>query len=69
MTAAFTVEDIVALGRQDSLTRAVLAEWAEHGTPQQREYLHGLLTAESESRQASRRHRLLRAVKFPGLKL
>lgn len=63
-----TVDDIVALGRQASLTSTVLADWAEHGTPKQREYLHGLLTAEAESRQASRRHRLLRAAKLPTLK-
>jgi DNA replication protein DnaC len=63
-----TVDDIVALGRQASLTSSVLADWAEHGTPKQREYLHGLLTAECEARQASRRHRLLRAAKLPTLK-
>lgn len=68
MTTTITVEDIVALGRQTSLTSAVLADWAEHGTPKQREYLHVLLTAECESRQASRRHRLLRAAKLPTLK-
>lgn len=42
----------------------MLAAWAEHGTPKQREYLHGLLTAEAQSR----RHRLLRAAKLPALK-
>ncbi|MDN5742920.1 MAG: IS21-like element helper ATPase IstB [Yaniella sp.] len=63
-----SVDDIVTLGRQAALTSTVLAKWAEHGTPKQREYLHGLLTAETESRQASRRHRLMRAAKLPTLK-
>lgn len=63
-----SIDDIVTLGRQSSLTTTVLADWAERGTPKQREYLHGLLAAEVESRQASRRHRLLRAAKLPTLK-
>jgi hypothetical protein len=37
-----TVQDIIETGRQSSLTGTVLAEWAEKGTPKQREYLHGL---------------------------
>lgn len=68
MTTTMSVDDIVALGRQTSLTTTVLAAWAEHGTPKQREYLHGLLSAEVASRQQSRRHRLLRAAKLPTLK-
>ena len=63
-----SIDDIVTLGRQSSLTTAVLTDWAERGTPKQREYLHGLLAAEVESRQISRRHRLLRAAKLPALK-
>jgi len=63
-----SIDDIVTLGRQSSLTTSVLADWAERGTPKQREYLHGLLAAEVESRQISRRHRLLRAAKLPTLK-
>lgn len=63
-----SIDDIIDLGRQSSLTTAVLADWAERGTPKQREYLHGLLAAEVESRQISRRHRLLRAAKLPALK-
>lgn len=46
----------------------VLAEWAEKGTPEHREYLHGMLLAEHESRQASRRQRLLSAARLPALK-
>ena len=68
MTTPITIDDIVTLGRQSSLTTTVLADWAERGTPKQREYLHGLLTAEVESRHISRRHRLLRAAKLPTLK-
>lgn len=63
-----TVQDIMETGRQASLTHTVLAEWAEKGTPKQREYLHGMLTAEHESRQASRRQRLLTAARLPALK-
>ncbi|WP_174843217.1 IS21-like element helper ATPase IstB [Cryobacterium glaciale] len=63
-----TVQDIMDTGRQASLTHSVLAEWAEKGTPKQREYLHGMLTAEHESRQASRRQRLLTAARLPALK-
>src|SRR5699024_12764116 len=63
-----SIDDIIDLGRQSSLTTSVLAEWAERGTPKQREYLHGLLAAEVESRHVSRRHRLLRAAKLPALK-
>ena len=50
-----TVQDVIETGRQASLANTVLAEWAEKGTPKQREYLHGMLLAEHESRQASRR--------------
>ncbi|WP_199184236.1 IS21-like element helper ATPase IstB [Cryobacterium sp. Y62] len=63
-----TVQDIMETGRQASLTHTVLAGWAEKGTPKQREYLHGVLTAEHESRQASRRQRLLTAARLPALK-
>jgi len=63
-----TAQDIVETGRQASLTHSVLVEWAEKGTPKQREYLHGVLLAEHESRQASRRQRLLSAARLPALK-
>ncbi|WP_199184158.1 IS21-like element helper ATPase IstB [Cryobacterium sp. Y62] len=63
-----TVQDIMETGRQASLTNTVLAAWAEKGTPKQREYLHGMLTAEHESRQASRRQRLLPVARLPAVK-
>ena len=63
-----TVQDIIEAGRQSSLTGSVLAEWAEKGTPKQREYLHGMIAAEHESRQESRRQRLLTAARLPALK-
>ena len=59
---------VVDTGRQASLTSTVLAEWAEKGTPKQREYPRGLLLAEHESRQESRRQRLLRSARLPALK-
>lgn len=62
------VAQILEVGRAASLTTTVLAEWAERGTPKQREYLLGLLTAEHESRQQARRQRLLRAARLPTLK-
>lgn len=68
ITATASVEDVVAAGRQAALTTAVLDNWARKGTPKQREYLLGLLRAEHASRQASRRHRLLKAAHLPALK-
>jgi DNA replication protein DnaC len=62
-----TAQDIIDTGRHTSLTASVLAEWAEKGTPKQREYLHGVLAAEHESRQESRRQRLLRAARLPAM--
>lgn len=67
-TATVEVEAIVSAGRAASLTGTVLAEWAAKGTPKQREYLLGLLQAEHESRQQTRRQRLLRAARLPALK-
>lgn len=63
-----TVQDIIDTGRLSSLTATVLAEWARKGTPKQREYLHGLLVAEHDSRQESRRSRLLTAARLPAVK-
>lgn len=57
--------EIVSAGSRCSLTRSVLEEWAEAGTPRQREYLLGYLEAEVASREASRRARLLRAAAVP----
>lgn len=58
-------DEIVAAGSRCSLTRSVLREWVEAGTPRQREYLLGYLEAEVSSREASRRARLLRAAALP----
>jgi DNA replication protein DnaC len=63
-----TVQDILEAGRHAALTGSVLTEWAEKGTPKQREYLHGVLLAEHESRQESRRQRLLKSARLPALK-
>lgn len=60
-----TAEEIVAAGSRCSLTRSVLRDWADSGTPRQREYLLGYLEAEVASREASRRARLLRAAALP----
>lgn len=66
--SVITVQHILDTGRHTSLTATVLAEWAEKGTPKQREYLHGFLTAEHESRQESRRQRLLTSARLPAMK-
>ncbi|GAA4364251.1 ATP-binding protein [Paeniglutamicibacter cryotolerans] len=63
-----TVQEILEAGKHASLTGSVLTEWAEKGTPKQREYLHGVLVAEHESRLESRRQRLLKAARLPALK-
>jgi DNA replication protein DnaC len=63
-----TVQDILDAGKHASLTGSVLSEWAEKGTPKQREYLHGVLAAEHESRQESRRQRLLKSARLPAMK-
>ncbi|MCO4250994.1 IS21-like element helper ATPase IstB [Pseudarthrobacter raffinosi] len=63
-----TVQDILEAGKHASLTGSVLTEWAEKGTPKQHEYLHGVLLAEHESRQESRRQRLLKSARLPALK-
>ncbi|MDE8671091.1 ATP-binding protein [Pseudarthrobacter sp. H3Y2-7] len=46
----------------------MLSEWAEKGTPKQREYLHGVRAAEHESRKESRRQRLLKPARLPAMK-
>jgi DNA replication protein DnaC len=63
-----TVQDIIEAGKHAALTGSVLSEWAEKGTPKQREYLHGVLVAEHESRQESRRQRLLKSARLPAMK-
>ena len=66
--STISVDDVIEAGRLASLTSTVLAQWAQKGTPKQREYLHGLLQAEHESRQESRRQRLLKSARLPVLK-
>ncbi|GAA3326887.1 hypothetical protein [Paeniglutamicibacter sulfureus] len=43
----------------------MLTEWAEKGTPKQRDYLHGVFVAEHESR----RQELLKAALLPAMKV
>ena len=66
--STISVDDVIEAGRLAALTSTVLAQWAQKGTPKQREYLHGLLQAEHESRQESRRQRLLKSARLPVLK-
>ncbi len=66
--STITVQDLLEAGKHASLTGSVLTDWAEKGTPKQREYLHGVLVAEHESRQESRRQRLLKAARLPAMK-
>lgn len=60
-----SIKDIIDAGRAAALTGTVLKKWAAIGTPKQRDYLHGYLTAEIASRTASRRARLLKAARLP----
>ena len=62
-----TVQDIIEAGKHASLSGSVLTEWAEKGTPKQRENLHGVLVAEHESRLESRRQRLLKSARLPAM--
>lgn len=68
MSAPVSVADVVALGRACYLTGSILQEWARRATPKQREFLHAMLTAEHDSRQDSRRSRLLKAAHLPAVK-
>ena len=68
MTTTITTQDIIDVGKRSSLSATMLAEWAPKGTPKQRQYLHAVLVAEYESRQETRRSRLLKAAKLPALK-
>lgn len=65
ITAQVTADDIITAGRAATLTGQVLAEWAAKGTEDQLTYLHGFLKAETASRTASRRARLLKAARLP----
>ena len=64
-TSQITQQDIIDAGRAVTLTSQVLADWAAKGTPDQLAYLHGFLQAETASRTASRRARLLKAAHLP----
>lgn len=59
------MDKIVAAGKRCGLTKAVLAEWAQTGTPRQLEFLSGYLDAECASRDASKRATLLRRASLP----
>ena len=63
-----TVDEVITAGRYTSLTAAVVAEFAGSATPQQRQHLHGLFTAEYASRKAARVSRLLKAARIPTVK-
>ncbi|MFL4479423.1 hypothetical protein ACIPUB_14245 [Paeniglutamicibacter sp. ORCA_105] len=63
-----TVQDLLGAGKHASMTGSALTEWAEKGAPKQREYLHGVLVAEHESRPESRRQRLPKAALLPAVK-
>jgi len=67
-TTPVTSDDLITVGRAISLTGTVVADWARRGTPKQREYLHGFLTAEHASRTHARHARLLKAARLPTLK-
>jgi DNA replication protein DnaC len=63
-----TAELVVETGKRCSLTKSVLAEWAQRGTPRQVEFLLGYLEAEAASRDASKRASLLRRCALPAPK-
>ena len=60
---------VVDAGGRRSLTASVLEEWARRGTPRQVECLAGHLEAGRDSRDASRRARLLRRCGLPAPKV
>ena len=59
------MDGIMRLARQLPLTRQVLAEQLETATPAQMEFMHAWMTAEIESRERSKRARLLKQGGFP----
>lgn len=63
-----TAEAVVEAGKRCSLTKSVLREWAQGGTPRQVEFLLGYLEAEAASRDASKRAALLRRCALPAPK-
>ena len=64
-TATPAQMEIMRLARQLPLTRQVLAEQLETATPAQMEFMHAWMNAEIESRERSKRARLLKQAGFP----
>lgn len=62
------VSRVVEAGLACSLTRSVLTDWAQRGTPKQVEYLAQYLEAERASRDASKRASLMRLCAVPAPK-
>ncbi|MBW3081773.1 ATP-binding protein, partial [Bifidobacterium sp. 79T10] len=54
------IETIMDLARRMPLTRQVLADQLAHATPSQMEFMESWMTAEIESRERSKRSRLLK---------
>lgn len=59
------MDGIMSLARQLPLTRQVLADQLETATPTQMEFMHAWMLAELESRERSKRARLLKQAGFP----
>ena len=59
------MDRIMGLARRLPLTRQVLAEQLETATPAQMEFMHAWMNAEIESRERSKRARLLKQAGFP----
>lgn len=59
------MDEIMELARQLPLTRQVLADQLETATPAQMEFIHTWMLAELESRERSKRARLLKQAGFP----
>lgn len=59
------MDGIMSLARQLPLTRQVLADQLEAATPTQMEFMHAWMLAELESRERSKRARLLKQAGFP----
>lgn len=65
MTETITPDELITAGKKIALTTTVITQWAQQGTPRQRDYLHGFLQAEYASRQHAKHMRLLKAAKLP----
>ena len=62
------MDGIMGLARRLPLTRQVLADQLETATPAQMEFMHAWMNAEIESRERSKRARLLKQAGFPQTK-